>query len=612
LPDSRTAQSGWILGINPGTGGFNYHDPAAVLVRHGQVFHAVEEERFTRTKAARGLFPSHSIHHCLHTAGITFDDLDEVAIGFSPAFWWERVAVQLRSAVAKASRLADRRLQGSKAGGADYLQELVGYSETLRDIASQSAPWLNPAHYERIFRDLLKSPRHDLPLHYVGHHLAHAASAWYPSLFPEATIVVIDGAGEAMCSSAWVVDGSNEFKLVASESLPNSLGYFYAAFTHYLGFEGFLGEGKVMALAPYGEPDEKISQSLEKIAKVTDEGYDVSDFILELLGGTGVSLNLERAVTAIENALGAPARSKARPLEPFHRNVAYAVQNFLERAAQSFVRSAIAKTGVPLLCLSGGVFLNCKLNGLLREAPYVKQLFVQPVARDSGVALGAALYRSMQSPGAQRHAMPTLGLGPAPSCYETALQAARLPYDTPADLSRTAAEMIASGKVLLWFEGGGELGPRALGHRSILADPRNPEMREIVNQIKKRENWRPFGCSMLEHRADGIMETALQNRKPRYMIEAFRVREEWRSRIPAVVHPADFTTRPQTVDPETEPRLHELLTAFESLTGVPVLLNTSLNGPGEPLANHPEDAIRMFFTCPADALVMGRHILMKK
>jgi carbamoyltransferase len=607
------SETGWILGLNPGFGGFNYHDPSAVLVHRGRIVAAAEEERFTRRKGAAGIFPAQAVRSCLAFAGITLADLDEIAVGYSPTRWRERIALETSRAEEELKRLAGRGRQGMPVPHDHALATIAEVTSALSEVSLRARAWQSDEVAAARLLNELGFPERPVPVQFVEHHLAHVASAYYPSDFEEATALVFDGVGEVSCSSVWHAR-NGVIRRVRETLLPNSLGYFYAAVTQFLGFQAWEGEGKLMALAAYGGHDETVARVLGRLAPSNGDTPDPTEFVVGSLGH-GLSLSLGRAAAALEGAFRIPPRSPEAPLTDQHRAIAWGVQDLLERTVTKVARQAVSATGAPLVCAAGGVFLNCKLNMVLRETPGVEALYVQPVAGDAGVAIGSALYRSMERGGAERAPLSTLALGPetpSTACVAELLRGWRISFEISPNPAAEAAEAIARGDVVFWYSGRAELGPRALGRRSILADPRDPAMRDRVNlTVKSREVWRPFSPSILEENAHEILEGFPQGHRVPYMIQAYRVRPEWRARIPAVVHPADHTARPQTVGRETDGEYHALIQRFAEITGVPVVLNTSLNDRGEPVANSPRDAVRFFFSSGADLLVLGGCVVRK-
>lgn len=619
MPSSKArSRSGWILGLNPGFGGFNYHDPSASLVRDGEIVCAAEEERFTRRRAASGDFPAHAVQWCLRYAGIRLDEVSEIAIGYSPGRWQQRLGMEL-ARVASNSRFQSVYERGRKGVPSDRrtaTQAITQTAASLTEILNRSESWRDDATAAARIWQHLGLSRSPVPIRFVEHHMAHVASTWMPSGFRDATVVIIDGVGEVTCASAWAItDGDfGTLRLLREIFVPNSLGYLYAAMTEYLGFGAWAGEGKLMALAPYGASDPRILDALSSVARLDGDGYDVGDFVLSNLGD-GLSLDLQRVCVSLAGAFGEAPRGPGEPIGDFHRNVAWATQDFLERAVVGLTTRAIAESGIANVCVAGGVFLNCKLNMVLRETVGCGRFYVQPVSKDSGLAIGSAWYRHLLADSTSRRPLLTLAVGPQLDDLEIERQLALwdLEWEEAEDLTRQVAALLADGAIVAWFEGRAEYGPRALGQRSILADPRDPAMRERLNaNVKNRELWRPFGPSILQEYAPAILEGFDTDSAAPFMVEAYRVRPEWRDRIPAALHPVDGTTRPQTVRADVNREYHRLIEAFRAMTGVPAVLNTSLNDRGEPIVHSVRDAVRLFYTSGLDAMALGGKLIRKK
>lgn len=592
--------SNWILGINPGEPGYNHHDPAAALYRDGRLLFAVEEERFTRVKGAPGVFPAAAVDFCLAEAGISVGDLDVVAVGYDPGFRDDRLASQL-TRIGERLALADRTaaISDEEVRRAEELGNAVGDCVASHRMFADSP--------EKLIADRLglSDPARVV---FVGHHVAHAASAYYPSPFKDATVVVVDGVGEISSSTSWAVrDG--RWAAIADVRCPNSLGYFYAAMTDYLGFEPFEGEGKLMALAPYGSPDPLIRDRIAKVATLTSTGYDVSDLVAAAIRPTGMGLDLAVTRARLTELLGRPPAARNEARQAFYENVAWAAQNFLERAMLDLVARAVAASGVRDLAVAGGVFLNCRLNQVIRESGLIDRMFVQPAAGDAGLALGSALAVAAERSVLERETMRTLALGPriqaGPDDFGD------LPVDVPEDLVERVAVLLTEGKTVMWCEGRAEFGPRGLCHRSILADPRAADMIERVNSIKNRETWRPFAPVVLAGFAPDVLGPIDATLNGRFMIESFDVQPSWRDRLAAVLHRADGTARVQILSAEDDPTMHRLLTRFHSLTGVPALMNTSCNDRGEPLMDTAANAVELWRKSSADALVINQYLLVK-
>ena len=434
-------------------------------------------------------------------------------------------------------------------------------------------------------------------MRFVGHHLAHAISGYAYSGFDEAAVIVMDGRGAWEATSIW--HGRNgRLEHLLTIPFPDSIGYFYSEFTEYLGFQRNSDEWKVMGLAPYGKAGVDLRAFIEPEATP----YKVH---ARKLVANGV------APFAEMTRLFGPRREPESELGERHKDVAYAVQDACELAMMSVVKMAIEKTKCRNICLAGGVALNSKANGQIAASGIVDKIFVQPAASDDGVALGAALAPYLEGSGslpmsAMRHAY----LGPEfdDETIETALRTYKLKYTRLHDTAATTAELLSNGKILGWFQGRMEFGPRALGSRSILADPRDPEMNAKVNNaVKFREWWRPFAPSMKKEAAGEYLESAGDSP---FMILTAQVRPEKRAVIPAVTH-VDGSARPQTVEKEINPLYWQLIDEFGKRTGVPVIMNTSFNLRGEAIVHTPTDALRTFFSSGMDALVIGSFLVEK-
>ena len=553
--------------------GINYsemHDSAACIARDGHILFAVAEERLSRLKHdAR--FPSLSIEACLAAAGIRADQLDFVCFGWPPAI--EALKHDLKCMATGALPL-------------NYV-----------DLVSTVRRNLNHTRKQNGKKQFLARFPTKAQFRFVEHHLAHAISAYSFSGFDDAAVLVLDGRGAWEASSLWHGrDGRLEH--VWTIPWPNSLGLFYAQFTQYLGFQPYSDEWKVMGLAPYGEP----GINLRDFIIPDDNPYKVSTRLL---------LDDKPAPLAGITARLGPQREAESEIDPKHKNLAFAVQDACEEAMMTLARAAVAKTGSRNICLAGGVALNSKANGKILSSGIVDRIFVQPAAGDDGVCLGAALAPYLDNGGQlpmhkMRHAY--LGAENSDEEIEKALTTYKLRATRVADPAAAAAEMLANGKILGWVQGRMEFGPRALGARSILADPRDPEMNAKVNNaVKFREWWRPFAPSMLAEVAGEYIESATDSP---FMILTAQVKPEKRSVIPSVTH-VDGSARPQTVERDVNPLYWRLIREFGNRTGVPVVMNTSFNLRGEPIVSTPTDAVRTFFSSGMDALVIGSFVVEK-
>ena len=554
--------------------GINYsqmHDSSACIVRDGEVLFAVAEERLSRVKHdAR--FPALAIRACFDFAGVRPDDLDFVCQGWSPP----RVG---------------------------FLHDLSCYASGKQPVDSRAL--LNTTRYflsmwhqhggENRFRRIFGPTK--AGFRFVDHHVAHAISAYALSGFDDAAVLVLDGRGAWEATSLWHGRGGN-LEHVWTIPWPNSLGLFYAQFTQYLGFEPYSDEWKVMGLAPYGEA----GINLREFIIPDDNPYRVATRLL---------ISRESAPSAAIEARLGPKRAPESEIEARHKNLAFAVQDACEHAMMTLARAAVAKTDCRNLCLAGGVALNSKANGKILASGLVDRIFIQPAAGDDGVCLGAALAPYLDSGGKlPLHKMRHAYLGPESSDadIEKTLRTYKLRATRVADPAAVGAELLANGKILGWFQGRMEFGPRALGSRSILADPRDPEMNvKVNNAVKFREWWRPFAPSLLAEVAAEYLESSTDSP---FMILTAQVKPEKRSVIPSVTH-VDGSARPQTVERDVNPLYWRLIHEFGQRTGVPVVMNTSFNLRGEPIVCTPTDAVRTFFSSGMDALVIGSFVVEK-
>ena len=554
--------------------GINYsqmHDSSACIVRDGETLFAVAEERLSRSKHdAR--FPVRSIQACLDFAGVKAFDLDFVCFGWQPP---------------RAAYLHDLRdyFSGKRSFGSNNLLNSTRHFASMQRQNGGEKPFVRNFGSTRAqFR-------------FVDHHLAHAISAYAFSGFDDAAVLVIDGRGAWEATSLWHGSGGR-LQHVFTIPWPNSLGLLYAQFTQYLGFAPYSDEWKVMGLAPYGEP----GISLADFVNPNDDPYRVN---------TRRLLGRDSAPTAgIEELLG-PSRVPESDIGDRHKNVAHAIQDACEAAMFTLVRAAVAKTKSRNVCLAGGVALNSKANGKILASGLVDKLFIQPAAGDDGVCLGAALAPYVDNGGKlPLHRMRHAYLGPAASESEItrALETYKIRNTRLSDPASATADLLAAGKIVGWYQGRMEFGPRALGSRSILADPRDPEMNARVNNaVKFREWWRPFAPSMLAEAASDYLETTPDSP---FMIVTAQVRADKRSVIPSVTH-VDGSARPQTVEQDVNPLYYKLIDEFGRRTGVPVIMNTSFNLRGEPIVCSPTDAIRTFYSSGLDALVLGDRLVEK-
>ncbi len=572
-----------ILGLNAFHG-----DAAAALVIDGELVAAAEEERFNRVKHVAG-FPSLAAAWCLRDAGLAPHELDHVAIGRDP-----------RANVGAKVRQTTRRLRNP-----GYVVTRLRNMARVRDVRDDLARALGAE------KAAVRGQFHN-----VEHHQAHVASAFFVSPFEEAAVLTMDGFGD-FASTMLAVGRGNRFEVLDRVVFPHSLGIFYTAITQWLGFPKYGDEGKVMGLAPYGD----VSVHLEAMRGLIrlDDLFELNlDYFTHHSEGVDMTWAEESPTIGrifshrLEEVFG-PARRPGGEMTKHYEDVAGAMQAVLEEAYLQLVRRAHERTGSTNLCLAGGVALNAVANGRIRPETQFDGLYIQPAAGDSGIAVGAAYYVWNQVLGKPRgFVMEHAYTGPQYSDeeYERALRTAALEFRRPDDdeLFRSVAERIAAGDVVGWFQGRMEFGPRALGNRSIVTDPRRHDMKDILNaRIKHREPFRPFAPSVLAEQAGRWYE---QDYTSPFMILVYKTRVDKREKVPAVNH-VDDTGRLQTVEERVSPRYYRLISEFERQTGVPIVLNTSFNE-NEPIVMTPEEAIETFLKTKMDVLVLGNYVVFRE
>jgi carbamoyltransferase len=550
------------------------HDNAAALVVDGEVVAAVEEERLTRQKHGPWVYPRRAVAWCLAEAGLDARALDVIAIDFSPA-----------------------------AGALGAAVEAIGHgawktlgAEVFRRGWTALAPHVVRRHIGGRARSL-----------FIPHQLAHVASVWFPSEFDHAAVLVVDGMGDFSSAAIFEVRdraGRPRFERRWANRFPHSLGLVYAALTAYLGFRPFADEYKVMGLAGYGR--DRYRDELEGLIPLMPDGSFTLDH--HRFTFRRDYSRLPFFDRSLEDLLG-PRRAPAEPLCERHADIAASLQARLERVMLALADKAQRLVGARDLCVAGGVALNCAMNGRLRRDGPFRRVFCAQAPHDGGGALGAALVAASVEGGDEvRPYPPFLGPGVDEAALARAIDTSMLPSAPLPDPPAVAARLLAAGHFVGWMQGRLELGPRALGNRSILADPRDAGTPGRLNRdVKQREEFRPFAPAVLEERANDLFE--IDGRSP-YMQFAVPVRPHWRGRIPAVVH-VDGTARVQTVSAADNPLLRRVLESFERSTGVPCVLNTSLNSHGEPIAAAPEDALSCFGRTGLRFLIIGNRLVTK-
>ena len=606
-------QPTYILGISA-----YYHDSAAAIIRDGVIVAAAHEERFTRKKHDAG-FPGHAVAYVLEEAGLSLHEVSAIAFYDKPFLKFERLLETYHA-------FAPRGLTSFLMSMPVWIKEKLFMRTML----------------QRGFDPLLAPGAKLPPLHFPEHHLSHAASAFYPSPFESAAILTLDGVGEWVTTSMSKGEG-NAITALREIHFPHSLGLLYSAFTAYCGFKVNSGEYKLMGLAPYGNP--QAERTLEFERKIRESLVDIREdgsFVLNMdyfAYATGLRMYEEGPWKAL---FGLPPRAaESESLEQEYMDMALAIQRVTEDIVLRLARTARQLTGCKNLCMAGGVALNCVANGKILEEKIFDKVWIQPASGDAGGALGAALalwhigMEKPRTPVAARDAMRGSYLGPAFDAGKISRACRRFKaeasiYENFDQLCHTVSDLLAEGKVVGWFQGRMEYGPRALGNRSILGDPRNPEMQKRLNlKIKYREGFRPFAPSVLEEYTATCFNLP-EDQSP-YMLIVAPVAEDsrhtvpdnyaelpiwerlyWqRSDLPAITH-VDFSARIQSVSKDTNPRYWQLIDTFRQRHGCPVVVNTSFNVRGEPVVCTPEDAYLCFMRTEMDYLVMGDFLLRKE
>ncbi len=593
----------YILGISA-----FYHDSAACLLKDGEIIAAAQEERFTRRKHDAG-FPHHAIKYCLKEAEISATQIKNVVFYEKPFVKFERL---LETYLAFAPKGFKSFAKAMSLWIKDKLFQKSVIINALKSTLDKDINW----------RDLLL---------FSEHHLSHAASAYYPSPFNSAAVLTLDGVGEWTTTSLAIGKGNN-LKILKEIHFPHSLGLLYSAFTYYTGFKVNSGEYKVMGLAPYGEP-RYANLIKEKLINFSDDGsfqLDMSYFDYT----TGLTMTNKK----FNKLFGGPPRTSETELTKREMDLAASVQKVIEDIVLKLAKNIAKETGERNLCLAGGVALNCVANGILLREKIFDKIWIQPAAGDAGGSLGAALstwylhYNNERTLSKKRDAMKGAYLGPEFSDdeIEAELKVCGAVYKkfSEMELIKEVAVTIANGKAVGWMQGRMEFGPRALGGRSIIADPRLPNMQKQLNiKVKYRESFRPFAPSILredvsewfEHESDSpymllVSDVKKNKRHPisseeekLFGIDKLNIP---RSSIPAITH-VDYSARIQTVHIDTNPLYHALITKFKEMTGCPLVVNTSFNVRGEPIICTPTDAFKCFMGTEIDVLVVGSYVLYK-
>ncbi|MDC3122108.1 carbamoyltransferase [Prochlorococcus sp. AH-716-J21] len=598
--------SQYILGIS-----CFYHDSAAALLKNGEIIKAVQEERFSRKKHDAS-FPHNAIKYCLTSQKIDLKDIKHIIYYEKPLITFERL---LETYLGTAPRGMRSFIAAMQVWLKEKLFLKYELKKKLKEIQNEIAPGNNSFLPELLFSE---------------HHLSHAAAAFYPSPFKEAAVLCMDGVGEWATTSTWIAK-DNIITPNWEISFPHSLGLLYSAFTYYCGFKVNSGEYKLMGLAPYGEPRyvDKIKENLIDIKSDGTFKLDMRFFKYHR--------GFRMTSSKFDKLFGSPARGKETEINQFHMDLAASIQKVTEEIVLKLARNLQKETGSKNLCLAGGVALNCVANGKLLKEKIFDNIWIQPASGDAGSALGAALIVWYQHLKKTRKELPQdsmkgtyLGCEFTNQEIKNYLRKIDAPFEQFKDelLFEKLAEFLDKGMVIGWFNGAMEFGPRALGGRSIIGDPRNKKMQSVMNlKIKYRESFRPFAPSVLEEDASSHFE--LTSKSP-YMLLVAPLKKEFciqmtedqrnlfgieklnipRSSLPAITH-VDYSARVQTVSRASNPRYYDLINAFKKTTNCPMIVNTSFNVRGEPIVRSPQDAYRCFMRTEMDVLVLENQLLLK-
>lgn len=556
--------------------GFNafQHDSAASIIKNGKIIACIAEERYNLIKHT-GDFPINAIKFCLKEAGIGVEDLDHVA------FYWKPFKGTFRR----------------------FLHILKFFPKSISLLSYRGGRWKKIKNVHKEFKEkVAQGKRCKYKFHFVEHHLAHAAGVFYLSEYKDAAILSIDGAGE-ITSTLLAAGSGTKISKIKEIYYPHSLGNLYSSITEYLGFKAHNGEGKIMGLAPYGKPVyEKEFADILRIKK--------GNFKLNLKYFRH-HLGKEPRYSHKFVQLFGPPREKESELKEFHKDVAATLQKRLEDCAIELAKYLYEKTGMENLCISGGVALNSVMNSrILSETPF-KNIFIFPAAADDGTSLGSALWVYHKVLNKERNVVfkhAYYGTYYSNEEIEKTVNNRNLKYEYHKDIEKETAKYLAEGKITGWFQGRMEFGPRALGNRSIVCDPRKDEMKDILNsRVKHRESFRPFAPSILE---EYVGEYFITDYPSPFMLLVYGVKKEKQKVIPAITH-VDGTGRVQTVSREASPKYYKLIEEFYKITDVPVILNTSFNIRGKPIIDNPDQAIDMFLKEDMDILVLNNYIIKK-
>lgn len=574
----------YVLGINS-----VYHEPSACLLKDGILVAAVEEERFNRIKHGKEaspysswILPFNAINYCLEKEGITINEIDHIAYSFNPK---ERL---LKRIIPLLLKFNIKKIKNELF--------LFYFNSKIKDFLLN----YSPRHHE-IRKRFIALDKNKIKIHFVNHHISHAASSFFVSPFREAAIMSIDGVGETACTFLGY-GKNNKIKKIKTIDYPHSLGFFYEEITEFLGFQRNHDEYKVMALAAYGKP-----RYYKQLSKLID---------LKKFGEYKIKINFEKNILfgckELKKILGKP-RLWGSKITKRHKDIAASAQKILEDVVLHILNWLYNKTKTKNLCLAGGVCLNCVMNARIRDESKFKNIFIQPAANDAGTSIGAAfyVYNSILKYN-RKFVLKNVYLGPEYSNKEikNILVKNKISYRYYNNISKKCAELLSKGKVIAWFQGAMEFGPRALGNRSILADPRMKLMKGKVNKIKGRESFRPLAPVIKEEKLEKYFITAKNTSKSPFMLFTYKAKKSVKNIIPAALH-VDGSARLQTVSKKENEKLYNLLNEFEKITKIPILINTSFNTCGKPIVCTIEHALDCFYNSGIDYLVIGNYLISK-
>jgi carbamoyltransferase len=599
-----------ILGINA-----SGENPSACLLENGILKAFCHEERLTRLKGSHNLFPTNSISWCLKSQDKILDNIDKIAVSWDCNKYPVKMLYHLT------------RLKINLFFNRKYLYpSTININGNLMDGISHLLQF-EPNLIKKKIRDNLRYSGHKgkIPeIVFVPHHLSHAFQAYYHSPFTNAIILVADGHGEENCISGFSMK-DDKLEKILEYNIPYSLGWFYSAFTAYLGFNPSRDEGKLMGLAAYGERRKSENpwlERLDKIIRITSDGFELDPLYFKFSGNEYnarysdklvkflTDYNPQLSPISLNEKINLGIKSKNRYLLDDYIDLAFAVQDKLEKILVTLVNRMVKETGIRNLCFAGGVALNCKANGMILDKTKIENIFVHPASSDDGSCIGSAFYVSKELGEKIRQPLRHVQYGPSFTNdeIEKSIKKAKITYKKTNNISKEVSELLVDGKIIGWFQGGSEMGPRALGGRSIIAFPNNQHLKEkINNEIKYRENWRPYCPSILLEEQCRYISNPVETP---FMVLARYATQEAITNVPAIIH-TDNTVRPQTVRKEILPLWYNLINEIKNLSGEGIILNTSFNVRGEPIVNSPFDALRTFYSTGLDALAIGDFLITK-